>query len=74
MIAITKIIRSKSLTQTEAAELFGVPQPRISELMRGKIQLFSIDRLVSMLAHAGHEVGLSVAVKGGAKRKRRIAA
>ncbi len=60
MIAITRIIRSRGLTQNEAAELFSVPQPRISELMRGKIRLFSIDKLVSMLAHAGINVDLVV--------------
>jgi len=66
MIAITKVIRKRGLTQVEAAELFGVPQPRISELVRGKIRLFSIDKLVSMLAHAGIEVDL-VVTSGGTR-------
>jgi predicted XRE-type DNA-binding protein len=61
MIAITRIIRHRGLTQHEAAEVFGVPQPRISELVRGKIRLFSIDKLVSMLSHAGIDVDLVVA-------------
>lgn len=76
MIAITKIIRNQGLTQQDAAVLFGVPQPRISELVRGKINLFSIDKLVAMLAHAGIEVDLVVAsgvVATPAKRRQRVA-
>jgi len=53
MIAIQKIIDERQLTQAEAAGVFGVTQPRISDLVRGKIELFSIDMPVTMLAHAG---------------------
>jgi predicted XRE-type DNA-binding protein len=48
------------LTQARAAKLFGVSQPRISDLMRGKINLFSIDNLVRLLAAAGLRVDLKV--------------
>lgn len=41
------------VTQVEAARLLGVTQPRVSDLKRGKIGLFTIDALVNMLAHAG---------------------
>ena len=44
------------LGQKEAAEVFGVHQPRISELMRGKIDKFTIDVLVNMLARVGKSV------------------
>jgi predicted XRE-type DNA-binding protein len=53
MIRLTKIIESRGLTQQEAARLLGVTQPRISDLMRGKIDRFSIDGLVEMLGHIG---------------------
>ena len=53
-------IRSKGLDQAEAAKLFGVTQPRISELQRGKINLFSLDKLVSLAAVAGLHVELSL--------------
>lgn len=56
MIAVRRIIEERSLTQAQAAELFGVTQPRISNLVRGKIDLFSIDTLVDMLARAGVHV------------------
>ncbi|HEU0053663.1 MAG TPA: helix-turn-helix transcriptional regulator [Longimicrobium sp.] len=60
MIAIEKIITERGLRQTEAAELFGVSQPRISDLVRGKFDVFTIDSLVNMLAHAGFQVKLSI--------------
>ncbi len=60
MGSIRRIIHDRGLKQAQAAEQFGVTQPRISDLMRGKIELFSIDALINMLAHAGHEVAISV--------------
>jgi predicted XRE-type DNA-binding protein len=56
MIEVRKLIEARSLTQAEAAKLFGVTQPRISNLVRGRIDLFSIDTLVDMLARAGVHV------------------
>jgi predicted XRE-type DNA-binding protein len=53
MIELTKLIEAQALTQTEAAKLLGVTQPRISDLMRGKIDRFSVDTLIEMLGHAG---------------------
>ena len=54
--SLSKLIDARGLTQAEAAVLFGVTQPRISDLKRGKIALFSIDSLVEMLGHAGVRV------------------
>ena len=60
MIEVRKLIAARGLTQKEAAALFGVTQPRVSDLVRGKITLFSLDTLVDMLAHAGARVELVV--------------
>jgi predicted XRE-type DNA-binding protein len=60
MIHLTKVIDSRGLTQAKAAALFGVTQPRISDLVRGKIDRFSIDTLVAMLGQAGLRVQLVV--------------
>lgn len=49
MRAIEKEILKRGLTQAKAAKMLGVTQPRISDLMRGKIQLFTIDALINML-------------------------
>ena len=60
MRALIEFIRKNKLTQARAAHLLGVTQPRVSDLMRGKIHLFSIDSLVNLLAAAGLRVNLSV--------------
>jgi predicted XRE-type DNA-binding protein len=60
MAEIEKYIRSEKITQFQAAKRFGVTQPRISDLVRGKIHLFSVDTLISMLTHAGLSVTVQV--------------
>lgn len=60
MMALERIIKARGLTQQQAAALFGVAQPRISDLMRGKIDRFSSDMLIDMLTTAGAEVRIQV--------------
>ncbi len=61
MIALKEHIAHEGLSQSQAAKVFGVTQPRVSDLMRGKIDLFGIDSLVNMLAAAGLHVEVRVA-------------
>jgi predicted XRE-type DNA-binding protein len=56
MIELSRIIEDRGLTQSQAAKLLGVSQPRVSDLVRGKIDRFSIDTLVEMLGNAGVRV------------------
>ena len=56
MITLRRYIEDAALGQKEAAELFGVYQPRISDLMRDKVDKFTIDKLVNMLARIGKTV------------------
>jgi predicted XRE-type DNA-binding protein len=51
---------SRELTQAEAALKFGVTQPRINDLLRGRIEKFSLDALVNMLGKAGLHVEVHV--------------
>lgn len=60
MIALTENIKAQGLTQAEAAQRLGVTQPRVSDLMRGKVDLFGLDTLVNMLASAGLRVSMQV--------------
>jgi predicted XRE-type DNA-binding protein len=53
-------LSSRGLTQARAARLFGVTQPRISDLVRGKFELFSVDTLINMLAAGGYRVEVAV--------------
>jgi len=61
MVLLKQHIAQEGLSQTEAAKMFGVTQPRVSDLMRGKIELFGLDALVNMLAAAGLHLEVSVA-------------
>ena len=56
MMALQEHISRAKLNQGEAAKLFGVTQPRISNLMHGKIDLFALDTLVNMASAAGMRV------------------
>ena len=59
VMELRRVIEQRRLTQVQAAKLFGVTQPRVSDLIRGKIDLFSIDMLISTLTRAGVNVGLT---------------
>ena len=60
-VEIEKFVRRKNLTQTKAAKYFDVPQPKISKILRGKIDEFSIDYLVKMVARTGKTPRVSFA-------------
>jgi predicted XRE-type DNA-binding protein len=60
MIELTNLIEAQGFTQAAAAELLGVTQPRVSDLMRGKIDRFSVDSLIEMIGHAGACVSVVV--------------
>lgn len=61
MMTIEKTIKEKSLTQSEAAKLLGVSQPRLSDLYNGKLEKFTIDMLVKWLSKLGKQVTINVA-------------
>jgi len=60
MSALQDLMVERALTQVEAARFFGVSQPRISDLKREKIDRFTIDALINMLARAGVRVSLRI--------------
>ena len=60
MMALKEHLARVGLSQSQAAKLFGVTQPRVSDLMRGKINLFGLDALVNMAAAAGLRVEMRV--------------
>ncbi len=66
MIEIERYINRENITQAQAAIRFGVTQPRISDLVRGKIDLFTTDMLINMLASVGMAVDVHVQRKKAA--------
>ena len=66
MIQIQKLIVARGIKQKAAAKTLGVTQPRVSDLLRGRIDLFSTDALIDMLARLGATVRLTVKVRRAA--------
>jgi predicted XRE-type DNA-binding protein len=60
MIAITEAVSAWHVTQTEAARRLGVTQPRLNDLLRGRVGKFSLDGLVALAARAGLAVHLEI--------------
>ena len=60
MAALKSHLAQTKMSQAQAAQLFGVTQPRISDLMRGKINLFGLDALVNMASAAGLHVDMRI--------------
>lgn len=66
MIQLRKRLTALGATQEQAARLLGVSQPRISDLMRGKIDRFSVDTLVKLLGKTGADLRVTVRNKSRA--------
>lgn len=60
MLKIERIVKKSGTTQSEAAQMLGITQPRLNDLLKGRIEKFSLDALVNMLARAGMEVKMTV--------------
>jgi predicted XRE-type DNA-binding protein len=58
MIRLEKELGSRGLKQAQAAKLLGISQPRVSDLLRGRVELFSADALIDLLARLGIKVRL----------------
>ena len=63
MLDLRQYIERRRWTQADAAAFFGETQPRISNLMKGEISRFSIDKLINMLARAGMRVRVKTEAK-----------
>ena len=71
MMALQKWLKAEGLTQATAAGLFGVTQPRVSDLMRGRINLFSLDTLIDMAATAGLAPSVTIKKSKASKKAER---
>lgn len=60
MIELERHIKRENWTQAEAAKALGITQPRVSNLMRGKINAFGLDLLVRMATKAGLRVSMRI--------------
>jgi len=60
MMKIAEYVEQSGLTQSEAARCLGTTQPRLNDIIKGRIEKCTVDRLVNMLSEAGFQVDLSV--------------
>jgi predicted XRE-type DNA-binding protein len=60
MIALVQWFEASGMTQAIAAKTLGITQPRFNQLLKGKIEIFSLDALVNMATSAGMRVGLII--------------
>jgi predicted XRE-type DNA-binding protein len=66
---ICQAIAARRLTQTKAAEIMGLDQPKVSALMHGKLKGFSVERLFQCLNDLGHEIRITIRpVRPGSRR------
>lgn len=70
---IASIIEHRHLTQTAAAQILGVKQPHVSRLLNGRLEDFSLDRLISFLRALGRDVEIRVKKKPASRAKARLA-
>jgi len=73
MMVLTGYIQERKITQSRAARVMGVSQPRISDLVRGKIGLFRIDTLVNMVTAAGLKVDVGITAGRPKPRNKQVA-
>lgn len=69
---ISEVIRRRGLTQTQAAAVLGVDQPKISALVRGRLSGFSFERLLRFLLRLGQDVRIVVRAQRRARRPARL--
>ncbi len=74
MIAVRQVVEAWGLSQLEAARRLGLTQPRLNDLLRGRIGKFSLDALVGIAARGGIAVRMRIALPAAAKRRRATAA
>ena len=68
MLRLTEIIKQMGLTQKEAAIMLGIPQSKVSCLMNGKLSMFSLDHLLTLLNALGRDV--DIVIKPKAKKEK----
>lgn len=60
MMEVSDYVKQSGLTQAEAAKRLGTTQPRLNDVLKGRIEKCTVDRLVNMLASVGYKVNLEI--------------
>ncbi len=70
---ISTILAERELTQVQAAEVLGIGQPKVSALLRGRLEGFSVERLLRFLTALGCDVEIAVKPKAAAQGQMKVA-
>lgn len=71
-VQINRFIEQKGWTQVQAAEVIELPQPKVSLLLRGRLDGFSVERLLTILRRLGHGVEIRIAKEEQAPEETRV--
>jgi len=71
---VSRIIQEKNMTQSAAAEVLGIDQPKVSKLLRGRLKDFSVERLLGYVLALGHEIDVNIGSDTKTKRNVKLVA
>lgn len=71
-LGIEQIIKKKKLTQVAAAKVMGINQPKVSALLRRKLDGFSVERLIHFLNTLGQDIDIVIRQKPASRKQARI--
>lgn len=71
---VSGIIQKRKLTQSAAAEVLGIDQPKVSKLLRGRLNDFSVERLVGFVLALGHQIDINIGSDAKTRRRVKLAA
>jgi predicted XRE-type DNA-binding protein len=64
-LEVNRILKDRKLAQAQTAELLGIVQPHVSDLVRYRLNRFSVERLMEFLTHLGKDVEIRIAERTG---------
>lgn len=69
---VNKVLKERQLTQAQAAELLGIAQPHVSDLVRYRLNRFSVERLMQFLTLLGKDVEIRIATRPARSSRRGV--
>lgn len=71
-LEVNNVLKQRQLTQSRAAELLGIVQPHVSDLVRYRLNRFSVERLLQFLTLLGKEVEIRIATRPSGRSRPRV--
>ena len=71
-LEVNRVLKQRQLTQARAAELLGIAQPHVSDLVRYRLNRFSVERLMQFLTQLGKDVEIRIAKRTARRARPRV--